>query len=292
LKKVLVTGGNGFIARSLTEKLSERFHIVACGKKQLDLTDSKQVETFLEREKFDVVIHSATYDAAPKHSSKDPNKVLEQNLSMFFNLCRPNHLYEKMIYFGSGAEFSRPYWQPKMTESFFGTQIPQDQYGLSKYIMTQHALLSDNIYNLRLFGVFGEFDDWRYRFISNICCHAVLGNQITVHQNALVDCLYIDDLIKTVRFCIENSLTHQVYNLCSGQAYEYSDLARMVAELAGGKKVEIENPEIKYEYSADNSLLVKEMPQLTFTPMHEALERMLKWYAEHRHLLSVSELHY
>ena len=72
-----------------------------------------------------------------------------------------------MIYFGSGAEFSRKNWIPKMEENYYDKFVPTDQYGFSKYVMNKITEKSDNIYNLRIFGLFGKYDDWRYRFIPN-----------------------------------------------------------------------------------------------------------------------------
>ena len=198
-EKILVTGGDGFIAKSLYESYNEKYDVISLNRTALDLTDSPTVQNFLTKNQFDVVIHTANYDAAPEFTTKDKTKVLEQNLNMFFNIARCN-----MIYFGSGAEFGRENWIPKMDEDYFDKYVPQDQYGYSKYLMTKYALLSDNIYNLRLFGLFGKHDDWRYRFIPNICCKAALGLPVVIKQNAKFDHLYIDDLIKIVKWVIDN----------------------------------------------------------------------------------------
>src|SRR3989344_1114492 len=154
--KILITGGNGFIARNLTEQLSREYNVISVNRQKLNLLDSKSVADCLKSSKFDVAVHTANYDAAPKHSMKDPAKVLENNLKMYFNIASCRDYFGKMIYFGSGAEFSREHWIPKMKEDYFERHIPDDQYGFSKYLMTKYSLLSDKIYNLRLFAVFGK----------------------------------------------------------------------------------------------------------------------------------------
>ena len=103
MKKVLITGGNGFIARSLDESLSLSYTVTRKNRAELDLLDSQKVFDYLKKESFDVVIHSATYDAAPKFSTKDPTKVLENNLRMFMNIARASDYYGKLIFFGSGS---------------------------------------------------------------------------------------------------------------------------------------------------------------------------------------------
>jgi len=163
-KKILITGGGGFIARSLDEYLCSSYQIDRLNRDKLDLLNTNDVFSFIKKNQYDVIIHSATYDAAPRFSIKDPKFVLENNLKMFFNITRCSEHFGKMIYYGSGAEFGRESWKPKMNEEYFDHRVPTDQYGLSKYVMTKHTLSSDNIYNLRLFGVFGEYDDWRLTY--------------------------------------------------------------------------------------------------------------------------------
>ncbi|MBL4703699.1 MAG: NAD(P)-dependent oxidoreductase [Flavobacteriales bacterium] len=291
--KILITGGDSFLAKSFVEKLDGDYDIISCDRAALDLNDSAAVADFLKAQRFDVVIHTATYDAAPKDSPKDRNKVLENNLTMFFNLARCKADFGKMLYFGSGAEFSRDKWMPDMSESYFDKFVPTDQYGLSKYVMTQHALTTDKIFNLRLFSVFGEYDDWRYRFISNTCCHAVMGRSINVHQNARADFLFIDDLVRIVQWFIENKPKYQTYNVCSGNTYEYVSLANIISEIAHNKTdVAVNNIEIRKEYSGDNSRLVEELGGFEFTPIEQALELLYNWYQNNKQIIDETKFHF
>ncbi len=291
--KILITGGDGFIARSLYEQINCDHTVLSLNRRKLDLLDSKKVFNCIAKQKPDVVIHAATYDAAPINSKKDPTKVLANNLNMFFNLARCKDHFGKMIYFGSGAEFSREHWQPKMKEDYFGQHIPVDPYGLSKYIMTQHAQLSRNIYNLRLFGVFGEYDDWRYRFISNVCCKAVLNRPITFEKNKFFDFLYIDDLVKIVQWFICNDPKQQVYNVCSGQSHEFKALAQKVLKAAGKDlKVVIKTKAMRIEYSGDNALLMKELKNFKFSPIDDAVGKIYHWYEKNQYMIKAEDFHY
>ena len=78
-------------------------------------------------------------------------------------------------------------WHEKINEMDFLSEIPKDPYGLSKNIMNLFSQKYDNVYNLRLFGVFGELDNWRYRFIPNICVKAIFDKELVVNQNAIFD---------------------------------------------------------------------------------------------------------
>ena len=280
-KKILITGGNGFIAKNITEMLCNDYDIIAPNSKELNILDSDKVYNFIIRNKFDVIIHAATYDAAPTFSTKDPNMVLENNLKMFFNIARCKEYFGKMIYFGSGAEFGRENWIPKMNENYFNKFIPTNwPYGLSKYIMTSYTNeLKDNIYNLRLFSVFGKYDDWRYRFISNACCKAVLNMPITLKQNSVLDYLYIKDLVKLTKWFIENKPKNNVYNLCSGNVFDCKTLAEKIKYISSKDlNIEIIDSLKKPEYSGDNTLLLNEIKDFKFTPIDKSIESLYNYY--------------
>jgi GDP-L-fucose synthase len=276
MNRVLITGGSGFIAQSLLGALRGDWTVICAGRRQLDLLDSEKVYNFIKNGQFDVVIHTANYDAAPSFTTKDKNKVLEQNLTMFYNLARCSEFFGKMLYFGSGAEFSRPHWVPMMSEDYFDTHVPTDQYGLSKYIMTKYAEKSNNIYNLRLFAITGGADDWRYRFVSLACCKALFDMPITFRQNIFFDFLYIKDLINIVKWFMVNSPRHHVYNTCRGEVHSYRWIAEKICQFAG-KNLEIRSdvPGLMSEYSGDNSRLLEELTDYKFVPMEESIQEML-----------------
>lgn len=268
--KILITGGNGFIARNLTEQLTE-FNVSSPDKYELNLLDSDKVFEYISKNNFDVVIHTATYDAAPKHSVKDPNKVLEYNLKMFFNIIRCRNYFNKLIYFGSGAEYSREHWQPKMHESYFGQHIPQDQYGFSKYIMAKYIQVHNNIYNLRLFSVFGKYEDHRVRIISSIYHDLMHNDEITINVNKRFDFVYIDDLVKIVKWFIYNSPTRNVYNVCSGNVLDFNAVAKKLSKITGIKKKIIITESSDLEYSGNNESLLNELRYFKFRDMDKSL---------------------
>ncbi|MDD5012078.1 MAG: NAD(P)-dependent oxidoreductase [Candidatus Nanoarchaeia archaeon] len=283
MKKILITGGNGFIARNLYENLKGKYDVKTINHQELDLLDSPKVFDYVNQKKFDVVIHSATYDAAPKHSVKDPAKVLDNNLRMFFNIARCRDYFGKMIYFGSGAEFSREHWIPKMKENYFDEHVPKDQYGFSKYVMTKYTKSNENIINLRLFAVVGRNDDWKTRFIPNACCQAMEKETIDIHQNAFYDYLDVDDLTRVVDWFINNNSKEKVYNVCSGKTYDRRSLAEKIVKISGEDlKINIQNKEIGKEYSGDNSLLLNELGNFEFTPIDDSIKRLYEWYKRER----------
>ncbi|OGS03961.1 MAG: hypothetical protein A2251_05350 [Elusimicrobia bacterium RIFOXYA2_FULL_47_53] len=289
--KILLTGGNGFIARNIKEQLGSEYAIVSKNSSELNLLDPDAVSDCLKDGKFDIVLHSATYDPAPKYSPKDPAKVLENNLRMYFNITRCSGFFRKLIYFGSGAEFCRENWAPKMKESYFDTHVPKDQYGYSKYLMTKYALSNKNIYNLRVFSVFGKYEDWKYRFISRACCCSLAGKDVNVSQNVVFDYLYIDDFIRVLSWFIENTPKHSVYNVCSGTTCDYTEIVNAISGISGKPlKLVTRESGLRKEYSGDNSLLLGELPGFTFMPLKESIKNLYVYYESNKNIIDTNEL--
>lgn len=277
--KILIIGSTGFIGRNLREQLASDHEIVAPSHNELDLLDGKRVLEFLENQKFDVVIHSATHNAT-RNSKVDVNRMFYNNLRMFFNLVRGSKYYGRMLYFGSGAEYDRKIMPPKVEENFFGSSVPDDDYGFSKYISNLTAAKSDNIFNLTVFGCFGKYEDWEIRFISNAICKTLFDLPITIRQDVYFDYLYINDLVKIVKWFIEApNLKYKKYNICTGKTINLLSLAKTALEISGKKlKIEVAQEGLDEEYSGDNRRLMSEMGDFEFTPIEQAVKELYGWY--------------
>jgi UDP-glucose 4-epimerase len=280
--RILITGGTGFIGRNLKEQLANRYKILAPRSSELDLLDEKRVYDFMRQYRCDVVLHTATWNAT-RTSPKDTAKVLQSNLRMFFNLTRCSDYYGKLVYYGSGAEYDRRFWLPRMNEDYFDTHVPVDDYGYSKYIMRKFAESSRNIYELCLFGVFGKYEDWQIRFISNACCRAAWDLPIRMRQNRVFDYLHVDDVVRLTQWFIEHDAEEKMYNLCSGEPIELSTLAQMVLAVSR-KHVEIyiEREGLGSEYSGDNTKLLKTVGSYRFKDRINCMGELFDWYVNHK----------
>jgi len=69
--KILITGGKGYIAKGITNSLWDKYHIIAPGKDELDLTDKSSVDKFFENKQFDAIIHTAIKGATNPRDSDE-----------------------------------------------------------------------------------------------------------------------------------------------------------------------------------------------------------------------------
>lgn len=285
-KKIFITGTSGFIGRNLKENLESDYSIFAPNHHQLDLTDDTAVQDYLKKNHCDVVIHCATYNAT-RNSKKDLSQVFYNNLRMFCNLARCNNLYERMFFFGSGAEYDMRYYLPRMSEEYFDTHVPVDDYGFSKYICARYIKNMPNMYDLRIFGCFGKYEDWEIRFISNALCKALYDTPITIRQNAFFDYLYATDLSNIMRRFIEaKTLKYHYYNVCTGKTIDLLSIAKKISKIAGKKiPVKLGAKELKPEYSGDNSRLLSEFNKVQFTPLDVAIKELYTWYLSNKTLI-------
>ena len=280
MQKILITGGSGFIGRNLAEQLSGTYELKVPRHQDLDLLNEKDVNDYLTNERFDVVIHSANVNV--RHYDFDTSYgSLDGNLRMFFNLEKNRHLFGKMLYFGSGAEYDMQNYTPGMKEEYFGTYIPQDPYGFSKYIMSKMMSNSDKIYNLRLFGIFGPYENYNYRFISNVICKALSGRNIIIHQNVMFDYLYIKDLCKILPWFIENIPCHNCYNVCTGEQHDIVSIAKEIVKQTGSaSRIQVEKAGWNKTYSGSNKRLIKEIGSIAFTPLEKAIGELINYYKD------------
>lgn len=274
--RLLLTGANGFIGRHLRDAWETRHELSTPARQELDLLDTQAVERYLKAGQFDIVIHAANCNNVRRQA--DAYQQLEGNLRMFCNLQRCSELYGKLYYFGSGAEYDMRHYIPQMREDYFGMYIPVDPYGFSKYLMSKMS--GGNIYNLRLFGVFGKYEEWRRRFISNMLYQNLSGGPMRMMQNAYFDYLYIQDLIPILDWFLIHEPQYHHYNVCSGTHIDLMSLARLVIQATGiPSEILVAQGGWKPAYTGDNSRLLREMGELHLTPMWVAIKEMADYYS-------------
>lgn len=182
--KILVTGGNGYIAKAIAKVLSKKYEIRTITRQDFDLTNYSATNDYFDNKHFDVVIHTAV--AGGSRLVVDGSDVLDKNLQMYYNLLSQKNHYDRLIHFGSGAEIAAP-WEP---------------YGLSKRVIANSMRGKAGHYNLRIFAVFDE-NELDTRFIKGNLLRYINHEPMVVYQNKYMDFFYMEDLIALVDYYIK-----------------------------------------------------------------------------------------
>ena len=130
--KILITGGNGYIAKSLYNSLKNSYEITTLTRNNFDLNHFRVLDSYLKHKYFDVVIHCAV--SGGSRLKEDITNDMDNNLQMYYNLLNCRNRFGKLIHFGSGAEITQP----------------ESPYGLSKRVIAKSILEQENFYNIRI----------------------------------------------------------------------------------------------------------------------------------------------
>jgi len=280
--RILITGAGGFIGKSLTEYLKISHTVFAAKHSDLELLELESIKKYTEINKIHTIIHCASVGGSRK-TGYDSGKtdVVGKNLKMFFNMVNNFGMVEKIIHLGTGAEYDLRNYIPKMSEEYFGKHIPIDDYGFSKYVCSKYIEKNDNIINLRLFGIFGKYEDYRFKFITNSIVKNILGMPIVINQNVFFDYLYVNDFVKICEYFIDNTTKHKFYNVTTGQSIDLVSIANIINEISENKtEIIVNNPGLNTEYSGDNTRLLSELPGFTFTPIKTAIKELYRLFQE------------
>ena len=294
-KGVLLTGGSGFIGQNIKElwRCSDKaaqYELFAPSHKELELSDATAVRKWFSKHSVDAVIHSAT---KPGHrNAKDLNGVYRTNMQMFTSLYEAARVSgtERFLFLGSGSEFDMENYRPKMNELSLGEYIPKDDTGFSKYSCTRMMEGNVGFINVRFFGIFGKYEDYAIRFISNAIAKILFDLPITIKQDRRFDYVSVEDGIEVIeRFLqvpLENIL-YTDYNITPDESVSLLEIAQLVREVAGkpNHPIEVKMDGIGLEYSGDNGRLKSLFPDLHIVPLAESVKRLYTWYSINKETL-------
>jgi len=214
--RILITGGNGYIARSLYSFLSQTHSVTKVSRADFDLSSSKETTKWFVGKEFDVVINTAIIGGSRLYS--DDSSVLEKNLLMHYNLHSCKSAFSRLIGFGSGAEM-------------YHGDTP---YANSKREIAQSIQNTENFYNLRIFNVFDE-NELPTRFIKANITRYIKREPMIIYTNKVMDFIYMQDLISTVKYYMTNSNLAKDINCCYEEKYTLKTIANMINSLDSHK---------------------------------------------------------
>ena len=219
-KKILVTGGAGFLGSHLIERLLERGDEVVCVDNYF--TGSKRnIQNMLEHSRFELIRHDVTFPlyievdqiynlacpASPVHYQHDPVQTTKTSVHGAINMLGLAKRVRARIFQASTSEvYGDPSVHPQV-ESYWGNVNPigiRSCYDEGKRCAEtlffdyhrQHAL---DIRVARIFNTYGpRMHPNDGRVVSNFIVQALQGKDITIYGEGLQtrSFCYVDDLIE------------------------------------------------------------------------------------------------
>ena len=168
-KKILVTGGNGFLGRVVVEKLTKLNvkSIISPSSKELDLRLQSNCKKAVHD--VDVVFHLAGKGGGIEYMRNNPAETFYDNIMMGTQLINEakNENVEKFIALGTVCSYPK-FSSIPFTENNFWEGYPEETnaaYGLSKKMMTVQSEAYRNQFNFNSISViptnlFGPGDDF------------------------------------------------------------------------------------------------------------------------------------
>jgi len=231
--KILITGGNGYVAKSLYNNFKDRYDITCISRQDFDLSDSFETIKYFSNKYFDIIIHCAVSGGSRLKS--DTWNDMDNNLRMYYNLLNCKDKFGKLIHFGSGAEIN----------------APETPYGISKRIIANSISEIDNFYNIRIFAVFDE-NEWDTRFIKT-CIKKYINKEPMLIQDKKMSFFYMKDLITLVDYHIQtspNSLLKES-NCAYIDSTSLLDIANIINELDDYKVPIYVDTQISKDYESN-----------------------------------------
>src|SRR3989344_8906047 len=215
-KTILITGSTGCIGLNLIEQLDRnKYNILTPKHKELDLLKDSAVSKYFKKNKIDVVVNCALVGRS--RNEEYVNNMVSVNLKMFINIVRNKKYFGKMIHIGSGAEYDKSRPLIKIKEEEFDRMVPKDDYGFFKYVCSKYIESADNIVSLRMFGLYGKYEDYKLKFISEAICKNILGLPIIINKNVYFDYVYMNDFVKIIEHFFNGNMKDKFYNIGKGE---------------------------------------------------------------------------
>ena len=317
-KKILVTGGAGFIGSNLCEVLLEKNNTVVCldnfstGKREnlVSLIDNPNFtliegdirnleDCMLAASGVDYILHQAALGSVPR-SIKDPITTNDVNVSGFLNMlvaARDNNV-KRFVFAASSSTYGDSESLPKV-EDVIGK--PLSPYAVTKYVNELYADVFGNTYGLetiglRYFNVFGRRQDANGAYAAVI---PKFVNQFMSLESPVVngdgsfsrDFTYIDNVIQVnlLSLIADKEAANEIYNVAFGDRNTLIDLCDSLKEFLSNYNPKIKDVEVVFgpnrigDIPHSHADISKAKKLLNYNPkfsLKEGLKESIDWYWE------------
>lgn len=316
-RRVLITGGLGFIGSSLARALVEAGSRVVLvdslvpeyggnlfnldgieDRVVVNISDVRDRHSlrYLLREQ-DVVFNLAG-QTSHVDSMEDPFTDLEINCASQLSIleaCRSHNPEVKIVFAGTRQVYGRPRALPVSEEH---PLAPVDVNGVNKAAGEWYHLLYGQVYGLRVavlrltntYGPRMRVRDARQTFLGTWLRALVAGEEFVVYGDGSQrrDFTYVDDAVEAFLLAAASDVADgEVFNLGDDEPVTLRELADLLVELNGGgsyRLVPFPQDRLRIDigdYYGDYSKIRERLGWTPSVPLAEGLERSLAFYRRH-----------
>lgn len=305
-KRILVTGGFGFIGAHLVKRLlaegAEVFIIGRQGTKTwrleeelknvsmygVDITDSTKVGKCIKDICPEIVFHLAAYGV--NSAQNEYIKAANINILGMINILNvlKNACCTKFINMGTCAEYGDR--KDPMREDMY--PLPVSIYGSSKASATiiAHQIAKENnidIITLRPFGIFGEGEE-RHKIFCNIILSILEDKEVKLTLGEqLRDYCYIENIIDGMVMAAKSNLKNKVLNIANGSLFSLRYYVDLIFKNMKTDRVPLYGS-IEYRKNemwspaADISEIQTELGWSPKVGLEDGIIKTIKWYEENK----------
>lgn len=253
-KKIVVTGGGGFLGRYVVEKLRDAgcVDVFVPRSEDYDLTKEADIIKMMDAAKPDVVIHLAAVVGGIGANREHPGSFFYRNLMMGVQLMEQSRLRGVSKFVTTGTICSYPKFAPvPFREKDIWDGYPEETnapYGLAKKMLIVQAQAYRDEYGfnainpmlVNLYGPGDNFDPSSSHVIPALikkCVDAIEAKQPSIEVwgtgKATREFLYVEDAAEAIVLATEKWDDPAPINVGTGEEISIKDLVELIVRICG-----------------------------------------------------------
>ena len=305
-KKILVTGGSGFLGFHVIHELKKRGYknIIAPRSSEYDLRNQNQLENLFSSQLPEIVIHLAAVVGGIGANQKNPGSFFYDNAIMGIQLLEISRRYsiEKTVIVGTVCSYPK-FASVPFNEKDIWDGYPEETnapYGLAKKMLLVQAqayreqYASNMIYLLpvNLYGPRDNFNPETSHVIPALIkkfIEAKEQNLLEVHVwgtgKPTRDFIYVVDAAEGIVAAMESYNKESPVNLGSGLEISINELANIIKkEIGSNAKIifDTSKPDGQPRRSLNTALAEKEFGFKSKTNFEDGIRKTVKWYLKNK----------